>query len=36
MRYEHGPLDSAQLWTVFSVAFIVLVALLLLAVTALR
>ena len=36
MRDERGPLDSTQLWTVFTVAFILLVALLLLVTTALR
>jgi len=36
MREAHGPLDSRELWGVFTVVFIVLVALLLLTTTALR
>lgn len=36
MKAGHGPLDLTQLWGVFSVALIVLLALLLLSVTALR
>ena len=37
MREGHGPLDSTQLWGVFSIAFIIiLVALLLLATTTLH
>jgi hypothetical protein len=36
MRVGHGPLDATPLWAVFSIAFIVLMALLLLATTALH
>jgi len=36
MRESHGPLDPTQSWRVFSIAFLVLVTLLLLVTTALR
>ena len=36
MREHHGPLDPTQAWRVFTIAFLVLLSLLLLATTAVR
>jgi hypothetical protein len=36
MRTSHGPLDFLQLWGIFAIAVVALLALLLLAATALR